>query len=157
MARPAGAPLCCTWQLSAELTVGRRLAGRGRVLLQRRDHAAAAGPGEAQDLVGQLFDDIGVAGAEQVHVPLQAGAQGLEARDLRLQLSGAFDQSTPRLEATLTDDGVIGEIAQRKKTEKRHQDLSRPAFAPIVHGRTWGATRDLERPTGTRGKVRASG
>ena len=99
---------------------------------------------ESQKLDRQLFDDVGVGRIKQAHLPLKAGAHGLEARNLRLQLAGAFDQTRARLEATLTDDGVIGEVAECAKAEKRHQDLPWPAFAPIVHARTWGTglTRD---------------
>src|SRR5206468_7767744 len=118
--------------------------------LDGQDDDAITRSRKAQQLDRQLLDDVGVGGVEQAHLLLQAGTHGLETLDLRPQQTGALDQSTAGLEAALTNDGVIGEVAQRTKTEKRHQDLSRPAFAPIVHGSTWGATRDLEkRPTGT--------
>ena len=97
-----------------------------------QDDDAIGRPREAQQLDRELFDDVGVGGVEQAHLLLQAGTRSLETLDLRPQLTGAFDQTTARLEAALTNDGVTGEIAQRTKTEKRHQDLSRPALAPIM-------------------------
>src|SRR5262252_9122416 len=117
-------------------------------------------PYKPQNLDRQLLDDIRVGGIEQAHLLLQAGALGLEARDLRLQLGRAFDQTTARLKATLTNDGVIGEVAQSTDTEKRHQNLSRPALAPIVHGNTWTYfgcdARPREGPTGRWQRYRAA-
>jgi hypothetical protein len=95
---------------------------------------AIAGTGKAQDLNGELFDNIGIAGVEKAHVPLEARARGLEARDLRLQYSGAFDQPATRFEAAFAFDDMVGEIGQGTKADKRHQDLPGMAFTPIMHG-----------------------
>ena len=93
-----------------------------------------AGAGKAQHLDGEFFDDVGIAGVEKAHVPLEARARGLEARDLRLQYSGAFDQPAARFEAAFTVDDMLGEIGQGTKADKRHQDLPGMAFTPIMHG-----------------------
>ena len=90
-------------------------------------------PGRA-NLDGEFFDDVGIAGVEKAHVPLEARARGLEARDLRLQYSGAFDQPAARFEAAFTFDDMLGEIGQGTKADKRHQDLPGMAFTPIMHG-----------------------
>jgi len=72
-------------------------------------------------------------GIEQPHILLQAHARGLEAGDLGLQHSGALDQPATRLEAAFTFDGMVGEVRQRAQAEKRHQELPRPGFSPIMH------------------------
>src|SRR5436190_22781730 len=132
------------------MLTGRRQPPGPRLGRLGQDDDAVAGAREAQQLDRQLFDDVGVGGVEQAHLLLQAGTHSLETRYLRPQLPGAFDQSTARLEAALTNDGVIGEVAKRTQAEKRHQDLPRPAFAPIVHGKYWGCdARPRKRPTGT--------
>src|SRR5215468_8213461 len=142
--RPAGGMA----RLGARLT-GRRARRHGLGEVSGKHDDPVPGARKPQNLNRQLLNHIRIGGVDEAHLLFQAGALGLEARDLRLQLARAFDQTTARLKATLTDDGVIGEVAQPTDTEKRHQNLSRPALAPIVHGNTWtylrGATRDLVR------------
>src|SRR5262245_9960899 len=139
--RPAGGMA----RLGAGLTGRQARHGLGDVSGKHDD--PVPGARKPQNLNRQLLDHIRIGGVDEADLLFQAGALGLEARDLRLQLARAFDQTTARLKATLTDDGMIGEVAQPTDTEKRHQNLSRPALAPIVHGSTCtyfrGATRDL--------------
>src|SRR5262245_54709025 len=115
------------------LTAGSWAAGCGSAR-RRRHNDSVAGAGKAQHLDGELFDDVGIPGVEKPHVALKAGARGLEARDLRLQHSGAFDQPAARFETAFTFDGMMGEVGQGTQADKRHQDLPGLAFAPIMHG-----------------------
>jgi hypothetical protein len=115
-------------------TAGRRAAGDRRSAGRGRHDDPVAGAGKAQHLDGELFDDVGIPGVEKPHVALEAGARGLEARDLRLQHSGAFDQPATRFETAFTFDGMMGEVGQGTQADKRHQDLPGLAFAPIMHG-----------------------
>ena len=151
--RPAAAVPRCTCQLSGQrlAVVGEAVRlSRGR---RRRRRARPRGRPGARSPAARspaLRSMIGIAGVEQAHVPLQAGADGLEALDLRLQLPGAFDQSTraPRGHA-------YRRWRDRRNSPAPEDRKATPgsAAAGLCADRTWSATRDLlMRPTGTRGK-----
>src|SRR5262245_7513764 len=124
------------------------VSARPRRACRRRQAAGSGGhddavarPGKAQDLDGEFLNNVGITGVEQRNVPFEARARGLEARDLWLQHSGAFDQPATRFEAAFTFNGMMGEVGQCAEADKRHQDLPGLAFAPIMHEGTrnlWG-------------------
>ena len=97
---------------------------------------------EAQQLDGEFLDDVG--GLRRRADAPRCSRWVRTASRRSICDSSCLERSinrTPRLEAALAIDGMMDEVGQRKQTEKQHQDLSRRALAPIVHGSTWGVTR----------------
>ncbi len=76
-----------------------------------RDNAVP-GVGKAQNLAGDLFDEIGVGkvGAQKRDIALQFGAHGLEALKLELKSAFALEQSFSSLETVAAFQGVMGEV-----------------------------------------------
>lgn len=88
---------------------------------------------EAQDLAGDLFDEIGVGQirTQERHVAFELGAHGFETRKLKLKSAFTLKKSFPSLETVAAFPSVMGEICRQPQAEKQHRGL--PEFrSPII-------------------------
>ena len=106
--------------------------------------------GVAQYAARNLFDEIWVRRIliEECHVASQCRPGGLETLDLKLQQSGAIDQSGASLETVSAVDRVVGEVSCETQAGKQHRSL-RQLRPPYLEG----ATRHFVRTHNTLKKI----